>query len=206
MNTDHNHQTDGPMSGNVRNFKWDARKEAAALRVAEGEQSDTAIAEQAGVTDRQLRRWKENPEFMARVQELERDLSDVAARFAVAKRRRRVAALDERWHALQRIITERAEKYSADPELMDVPGGKTGLLVRTVKSIGGGMSAREVEEFAVDTGLLKQLLDVEKQAAIEAGQWAEKRELSGPDGQSLPPVTVIEIIRERPKELEDRTQ
>lgn len=206
MNTDHNHQTDGPMSGNVRNFKWDARKEAAVLCVAEGEQSDTAIAEQAGVTDRQLRCWKENPEFMARVQELERDLSDVAARFAVAKRRRRVAALDERWHALQRIITERAEKYSADPELMDVPGGKTGLLVRTVKSIGGGMSAREVEEFAVDTGLLKQLLDVEKQAAIEAGQWAEKRELSGPDGQSLPPVTVIEIIRERPKELEDRTQ
>lgn len=62
----------------------------------------------------------------------------------------------------------------------DVPGGKTGLLVREIKSIGAGPNSREVEEYKVDTGLLKELREHERQAAIELGQWQES-------GQQLKP-------------------
>jgi hypothetical protein len=57
---------------------------------------------------------------------------------------------------------------------MTAPGADTGLLMRTWKQIGSGDSAVIVEEYQVDTGLLKALLDHEKQAAQELGQWSEK--------------------------------
>jgi len=52
----------------------------------------------------------------------------------------------------------------------------TGYMVRTVKQIGGGDTAQVVEEFAVDTGLLRELREIEEQAAIECGDWVEKKE------------------------------
>jgi hypothetical protein len=75
----------------------------------------------------------------------------------------RVDALNERWDGLQQVIKERA-MASAEP------GAGSGLLVRTFKQIGSGDFAKVVEEYAVDTGLLKAPLDHEKQAAQELGQ------------------------------------
>jgi hypothetical protein len=140
--------------------------------------TDVEIAAQAGVTDRQLRNWRADPAFAARVEEVARRLGDVSLRRAIARRARRVAALDRRWQAVQQVIAERA----ADPTMLGVPGGTTGLLVRTLKSIGSGSAAQVVEEFQVDTGLLQQILNLEKQAAQELGQWSEKREHAGRGG------------------------
>jgi hypothetical protein len=47
----------------------------------------------------------------------------------------------------------------------------------------------------VDTAYLKALTDLEKQAAIEAGQWTEKRETTGKDGGSQV-VTLIGMTLE----------
>lgn len=61
--------------------------------------------------------------------------------------------------------------------MKDVPGGNTGLLVRTTKGIGSGDTFQIVDEYAVDTGLLRELREHEKQAAQELGQWIDKSEV-----------------------------
>jgi hypothetical protein len=161
--------------GDVRKcllFRWDLRREQAAQLLAEGELFDLEIAAQVGVSGRQLRRWKEAPEFAARVKGLSVQVGDATLRYAIAKKNRRLQALDERRRAMQQIIAERA----ADPSMQAEPGGKTGLLVRTVRTIGSGAGAREVEEYRVDARLLRELRQIEKQAAQECGQWGEKWE------------------------------
>ena len=57
---------------------------------------------------------------------------------------------------------------------MTAPGADTGLLTRTQKRIGSGDSAVTVEEYQVDTGLLKELREHEKRGVQELGEWSEK--------------------------------
>jgi hypothetical protein len=166
-------------------FEWDARRERAALLLAEGELTDVEVAAEVEVTDRTLRNWKAVPAFAARVKQLVAELGAVAQRKAIGRRARRLAALDDRWQRMKAVIAARAD------EMKDLPGGgSSGLLVKTVKSIGSGDNAREVEEYAVDAALLREMRELEKQAAQETGQWAEKVEHSGPEGA---PVSFIEV-------------
>jgi hypothetical protein len=81
---------------------------------------------------------------------------------------------------LRDVVVERAKSE----EFQCAPGGKTGLLVRGLKMIGSGPNAYEVEEFEVDTGLLKEFREHMKQASIELGQWSEKADhtVHGLDG------------------------
>jgi hypothetical protein len=50
-------------------FPWNEQRETAALQLAIGGLNNPAIAAAAGVSDRQLRRWKAHPDFAARVQQ-----------------------------------------------------------------------------------------------------------------------------------------
>lgn len=150
-------------------FKWNKPKEEAAQLLAEGELVDEEVAEKTGISRRQIIRLKQSPEFAARVEEITKDLGDIALRRAIARRSRRVAALNSRWLAMQRVIEERG----ADPSMADVPGGTTGLIVRQYKGVGGGDNFSMVEEYEVDTGLLRELREHEKQAAQELGQWVD---------------------------------
>jgi hypothetical protein len=70
--------------------------------------------------------------------------------------------MDDRLQRLHRVIRERA----ADPEMQDVPGGPTGLIVRTTKMVG----KKEVKEYALDAALLREIRELEAQAARECGQ------------------------------------
>jgi len=108
------------------------------------------------------------------------------AQFAIAQKVRRIEGLEERRARLLRVIEERG----SEPEMQDVPGGATGMLVRTTKMIGIGNAAKEVEEYAVDTQTLAELRQIEKHAAIELGQWSEKSEFTGKDGSPLGPATI----------------
>jgi hypothetical protein len=71
-----------------------------------------------------------------------------------------VQALQDRWDKLRMVIAERA----ASPEYAKVPGGKTGLLVKTLHG------SQNTPVFKLDTGLLDQLLSHEQQAAQELSQ------------------------------------
>lgn len=140
---------------------------------------------------RLLVRWSAAHGWQARLAEIaEQERAAIVAR-GIAEKQNRIRTYDEIARGLQVVIAERAQ----DPTLQVVPGGRTGLLVRQVKLVkvyksepvedGDGetlFSAKrdiEVEEFAVDTGLLKELREYNKQASIEMGQWVEKQEHAG---------------------------
>ena len=62
-------------------------------------------------------------------------------------------------------------------------GADTGLVVRREKVIGNGDNARDVVEYEVDVATLRELREQLKQAAIEVGEWAEKRLFGTTDSQ-----------------------
>lgn len=120
-------------------------------------------------------RLAQRPDIQARLAELRKEITASLTDCSIREVETRVRALQDRWTRLNRII----EARGADPDHAKAPGGDTGLLVRTLKQIGRGEEAETVEEFRVDTGLLRELRETEKQAAQELGQWAEKVEHTG---------------------------
>ena len=51
-----------------------------------------------------------------------------------------------------------------------IPGADTGLLVCRRRWIGSGAFTEPVDEWKFDSALMKVILDLEKQAALELGQ------------------------------------
>ena len=168
-------------------FRWTPEATEAAKAVAVADLSYTEIAKQAGVTYQTLWNWRSHPDFKARVDEHVEEFRETVRRRGIAQLERRVDALNTRWNLMHRVIAERAES----PVMRGVPGGGTGLMVRTVKGVGKGDDFQLVEIYEVDVGLLKELREHEKQAAQELGQWTEKREISGEDEKPF----VVKVIR-----------
>lgn len=168
---------------------WTKRNTMAAQLLAEDRLTDDEIAEQVGVSRRQLARWKEWPEFAARIDSLVEEWREKVRKRGIADKSRRIAALDDRWKRMQQVIAERA----ADPDMQDVPGGKTGLLVKQYKSVGRGDDSRTVEEYAVDTGLLREMREAEAQVSKELGQWIGVRGGEDDDGRPVPDF-VVQIV------------
>lgn len=159
-------------------FVWTKPRSDAALMLAEDEFSDARIAEKVGVTRRGLAKWKQHPDFTARIQEHVADLEASVKQFAIAKKRNRVARQNADWLRLQVVREERA----ASPDMAAVPGGSTGLLVKQYKVIGAGPSAQLVEEYVLDTGLVRSQGELEKQAAGEVGDDATRVQIGGIPG------------------------
>jgi transposase-like protein len=162
-------ETQTEMSGNVRPFRLSARRAKAAQLVAEGALTEAQIAAQLGIHDRQLRRWKKHPVFAELVADIAEKLAAEIRGKGLVELSNRVDALNTRWSRLHSVIDQRAKDKT-----MTAPGADTGLLVRTYKQFGTAKRPKVVEEYEVDTGLLKALLDHEKQAAQELGQWSDK--------------------------------
>jgi hypothetical protein len=166
-----------------------ALRERAAFLVADGKLSEELIAAELGIGRRTLVTWKGQAQFKARVAEILKDVSEQLRAKGLADRQNRLDALNDRHERMKEVIRQRAES------LKDVPGGgNTGLLVRQVKGIGKGEDFQVVEEYAVDTGLLREMREHEKQAAIELGEWTEKREHTGKDGEDLFKHITVEIV------------
>lgn len=144
-------------------FKWTAQKEEAALLVARDELSDEHIAGQLGIARKTLARWKKAPEFGQRVISIVEETRAALLASGISERCNRLDVLNDFWKRLRIVADERA----ADPTMAKVPGGKTGLLVRTLRTIGSGEHAEKVEEFTIDGVLLKELRAGMEQAAKE---------------------------------------
>lgn len=171
-------------------FVWTAARAEAAAAIAEGRLTIAEIAEIAGVNRRQLARWRERQEFEDRIQELMAQMDQAVQCRGIARKVRRIEELDARWDKMRRVIEERA----ASSDMQDVAGGKTGLLVKTLKGIGGGDNWSQVEEYEVDVALLKELREHEKQAAQELGQWTEKKDLTT-NGEPIKVYVGLDIDR-----------
>lgn len=162
----------------TRDTFWNRARTLAAQLVAEDELTDEKIAERCRHRRNWLAQLKHDDRFKLRVRGLQDQMRAELLERGVRERFNRVDALNDRHERMQKVIAARAEA----PEMQDVPGGDTGLLVQRVKGVGGGDNFTIVHEYLVDTALLAELRATEKQAAEELGQWTEKRELTGKGG------------------------
>lgn len=188
------------MAVNGSEFRWSKRAEQAALLVAQDEIPDRLIAQRCRIGERTLERWKQHDEFAARVRDhVETWRAELKAK-GIAERQNRIDAQNDRHARLQRVIGARAEEHKdvpggdtgllvrqvklvkaydagrpdeddqVDEELEGQPHG--GALKRQRRR--GGLQplklAVEVEEYAVDTGLLKEMRELEELVAKETGQ------------------------------------
>lgn len=152
----------------------------AAALVAEGELTDTQIASQLGINPSTLVRLKRKPAFADKVLELVRAAEREIVYLPIARKTERTKARNDRWQKGQEVIRQRAEMHK------DIPGGgSTGLLVRQVKLVKVlderqgpedgeeqpyAPTFTEVEEWAVDTALMKELSDLETAVERSLGQ------------------------------------
>ena len=170
--------------------KFTKRHHQAASLLAEDELSDEAIAQQVGVSRQALWLWKQKPEFAALVGDYVGKLQAGMLKLAIAKKRKRVARLDEMERRLWQIVEERAADAAeraataspSDSIMRGIfpgtddtpPGAGTGLVTKTLKQIGAGRNAQMIEEYGVATGVVSEIMALHKQAATELGQWVEK--------------------------------
>ena len=155
--------------------KKEQERERAAELIAAGELSDPEIALEVGVHRETVWSWRDDAEFQIRIDFYRARITKAIDRRAISRIESRVNRANRDWLRLQRVMNER----SLDPDMEKVPGGKTGVVVRQVKSIRVGEDYLRVDEFEVDTATLDMLLRHEKQVAQELGQWGEKTEASG---------------------------
>lgn len=158
----------------MQTFSWTPKRDKAAVLVADDTKTDVLIASEIGVNEATLWRWKCHPDFRAKVESLRQEFREKVKAEGIANRQNRIDALNDRWKRMHQVIEERA----ADPTHASMPGYKTGLLVYQVKGVGKGEDFQLIDLFAVDTGLLKELREHEKQAAQELGQWTEKTDFN----------------------------
>ena len=84
----------------------------------------------------------------------------------VRERQYRLTIYQETIDGLRALIDQRAATYK------DIsPGGASGLLVRTVRTIGRGKNATHIEEYTFDRAVVSAIRECLKQAAIESGDW-----------------------------------
>lgn len=171
-------------------FLWSGKSERAAVLLAADDISDREIAAKLHISRTTLHTWKQHPEFAGRVGGERGQIQAGMLKLAIAKKHERVKVLDDLQTDLLTIRQARAAEYAAlaaqraaEPETKrvsrevfggrgEVPaGGETGLILRTIKQIGSGPMATIVEEFGIDTGMIREIRALHEQAARELGQW-----------------------------------
>ena len=187
-----------PQTGRQRIAGRSGLVERAARLTFEGRMTEEAIAAELGVARRTLNRWKATPEFHTLIEQHRAAARQVELQHTIADRRKRVGLLESRRQKLQdgfdRIIAERGIDMAA------IPGGASGLLARQFKQIGAGEKTEKVEEYKIDPGILaisQELRELERQAAIELGQWQADQSGEGEDGFTLTDIAVLMRVAQR---------
>ncbi len=108
---------------------------------------------------------------MAEAKKCRAEIWDLVVHEGVALRVNRIKALNDLCNRIEQIIDERA----LDPDMQNIPGGKTGLLKRIVRTIGSGASALIVEEGKFDAPLFRLRLAVLDQARREMEEFDKPR-------------------------------
>lgn len=150
--------------------------------LAEGRCTEAEIADALEVSPRTVRRWKTEPALIDQVYEAIRQTRNELQKKGVRERNNRLSAIDAVVEKIQAVIAARAALFQADP-LALAQGAGTGIVVKRMRTVGSGDSAEIIEEYEVDVAPLRELREQLKQAAIEVGEWAEKRLFGGVDNQ-----------------------
>ena len=108
-----------------------------------------------------------NAKVCSHVAEIRSALAEGIIQREITNRNARVGLLQDLVERMRRLIEERGA------EMADVPGGSSGLLVKTYK----GKDADSVV-YRFDAALVQQMNATCKQVAIEIGQWTEQRNMA----------------------------
>lgn len=170
------------------------KQQRAAELVADDRLTNEQIAAQVEMTRRTIDNWKTLPAFKERVQEIVLAARAEAMQHGIAVKEERVRGYQQRSRLMWQLLAARAERgrvlmeaaaTGKTPGGLPLPDGwekgktpppgiETGLLVKQTKFSPSGV---EITEWAVDTGTLTSMLALEKQAAVEMGQWTEKSDV-----------------------------
>lgn len=164
------------------------RHHLAARLIAEDRLTIVEIAERCEVEERTVYNWKADDDFAKLVESRIKAYADRALRRGIARKENRLNTLQDLHEKTLQVIQERGEQ-----EVVTVPGGKTGLVCRTIKSVNG----RDVEEFKYDDAIVKTVLAIHEQVAEELGQKIRKFEHTGQNGE---PIKIQAVIVD-PKQL-----
>lgn len=144
------------------------RQDDAAHLMAEGRYTLCEIATKCEIDRRTLFRWRAQPNFAAKVLTMTEQMNEAAMERGITRRAYRINQLSNMESDLRRVEEERA----ADPSMAGVPGGTTGLVVRSPVVVGGKIHGYEYE---VDHATISAILDIHAQVAKELGQWTKLR-------------------------------
>src|SRR4249920_2594058 len=146
-----------------------ARDRIDALLVAGG-RTYNDLAREFEIDDSAIHRHSQThlPARLLRNREELQTRADAAfVKLAVTQSVNRLRRIQGRMDLLEQVRLDRAG--AADP---GVPGDRTGLIVKQVRSIRTGQESwREVVDAHVDTGLLAEERMLERAAAVETGEW-----------------------------------
>lgn len=163
-------------------FRWTPQSEEAVMLLARGQLTQEEIGQKVGVARRTVNTWFSNPEFRARYDEEIGLIRAEVRRVGIADKNNRLAAYNARHKWLNKLISDRADDHRAEGE----PGASTGLLARDIKRVAsetdeGKPTTVELVVWKFDHAPLAELRNLEKQAAIELGEWQTTDDPTGLD-------------------------
>lgn len=164
--------------------------------LAIGEHTDAEIAVEVGVTDRTIRNWKRKPEIQEKTARLKEAILAETERQIISQGFARKAQRIKRYNDRLELLDQVREERAADPAMADIPGGTTGLIVKTLKSVGFGENNMLVSEYGVDVPTLRETREIEKQMSMELGQWTEQHDITSA-GEAIPFTIVIDRTDDR---------
>ena len=169
--------------GKTPGTKTDPVQKAAAM-VARKLHSPRIIARDCGLDYGHMLKLMLDPDFIALVETYKRIQKEQVPELFVADRDNRLYALNNLMSRYIQLVEERESRHG---EYSD-----TGLvaMTETVKRANGKEEVLD-RKYEFDASLDKAIKETLKHAAIELGEWQEKRELSGPGGTELSISAVI---------------
>ena len=146
-------------------FRWTGQREQAAYYVALDTKTNDQIATLVGLSVSGLKKWMAHPDFQARVAAIRAEMRAALVARGVALRQARLDELQSLLDAMRVVRTERAA------DMVGIPGGASGLLVRQFKQVGKDDYR---EEYPFDAALVREMRAVLQQAAQEVGEWTTR--------------------------------
>lgn len=148
--------------------------ERGALMVAKGEKTRHQIAVELEISYQLLSGWiNDDPEFQAEVESIKAEIKQALIEQGIAAKAVRLEKYNRIVERIESVIDSRSKSCAAGL----IAGGESGLIAHDVRLTRSG---EPIDIGRFDGALVREFRETLKQAAIEVGDWSEKRELSGP--------------------------
>ncbi len=158
-------------------------------------QAATRIAKDLDIGRSTLYRWKELPEFRARLEEAFAETRRQIRTTGAAVKEVRIRAKKRRLNRFYNILAKRA----GNPERGGAEWDETGFMVRREACIGGGQHGKYVVEYEFDKTIADAILDVENSIADELGERHKvvdhnlRMQIGRPSDRAVAVAQVLEI-------------